>query len=105
MIDEVKVISEFVRDNKKSLAEYLRKKILAAGAKEYLDKLGKVGITEMENEAAGVLLDLGCAFASRLDPRVKMTTESIWPKLPMDLQKTVRLPRSDAYHEAMKRLK
>ena len=105
MIDEVKVISEFVRDNKKPLSDYLRKKIIDAGAKQYVAQLGKQGIQEMENEAAGVLLDIACAFVNRLNSMANLTAESIWPHLPLDLKESVRLPRSAAYYEALERSK
>ena len=61
-MDYVPIIRDFVRVNRKELAGYLRRKLLEAGAKEYVGKLGKDGIAAMEREAAGVVLDFACAL-------------------------------------------
>jgi len=104
MGNEQSIVADFVRSNRKAMAGYVRQKLVAAGAKPHLDRLGKEGIESLENEAAGVLLDLACAFLRRLHPEQEIQAEDLLAKLPADVQKTIRLPRSDAYHELMAKL-
>ena len=105
MNNEVAAISEFIGANKKALAGYLRKRMLAAGAKEYLDRLGKSGIEDMEKEAAGVLLDMACALLRCLRPEEQYQAESLLLQFPEQVRQTIRLPRSEAYYSVLAELK
>jgi hypothetical protein len=97
-MDSLSIIREFVRDNRKEMAGYVRRKMLEAGAKDYLGRLGKDGIAAIEREAAGVVLDFAVALLNRLNPEPKLVSEEILAQLPPEEAVTVRLPRSDAYH-------
>jgi hypothetical protein len=97
-------ISDFVNSNRKSMASYLRQKLLAADAKPYLDRLGKSGIEEMEREAGGLLLDLACALLRRLHPGEEFQSEAILAQLSESERQNIRLPRSDAYYAVLAEL-
>ena len=97
-------ITEFVQANRKALAAYVRQKLVAADAKPYLDRLGKDGIAALDSEAAGVLLDLACALLRRLHPEQEFVAEEILAKLPEDVRKSIRLPRSEAYYAVLSQL-
>ena len=94
MDTELAAITDFVRSNRKALAGYLRQKLAAAGAKAYLDQLGKAGIDRLESEAAGVLLDLACALLCRLHPdRDRHTRAVSEPRRDQALRRQPRLAR------------
>src|SRR5262245_38824665 len=104
MKSELSAISDFVLSNSKALASYLRQKLIDAGAKGYVEGLGKQGIGKLEQEASGVLLDLACALLRRLQPGVEFDAEAILHQLPAHVQKTIRLPRSQAYNAVLAEL-
>ena len=104
MNHETKTIAEFVEANREQLAGYFRKKMIAAGGKNYVDQLGKVGTDALNCESAGVLLDLACALLSRLNSK-EYDAQLLLDSLPPGLQKKIQLPRSKAYHEIMDELK
>jgi hypothetical protein len=66
--NELSVVNDFVHSNRKAMASYVRQKLIAAGAKQYLESLRKEGIESLDNEAAGVLLELACALFRRWHP-------------------------------------
>ena len=104
MHDDIAIISDFVKVNSESLAYWMRRKLIQAGAKDYVKALGKDGIEAMRCEAAGLLLDLGCAMVNRLKPEVGLTSEDVISKLPESERRMIRLPRSDTYHAALESL-
>ena len=104
MHNDIIAISDFVQSNRKALSAYLRQKLIVAGANTYLDQLGKAGIEQQEDEAAGVLLDLACALLRRLHPDQQYQPEAILPQLPEAVAQRIRLPRSPAYHAACEEL-
>lgn len=101
MDHDIAAILDFIDTNRKSMAAYVRQRLVAAGAGSYLDTLGKGGIEALENEAAGVLLDLACAMCRRLRPDSAFEAELILAKFPEPVRRTITLPRSDAYHSVM----
>jgi hypothetical protein len=104
MEDELAAVADFVESNRRAMASYVRQKLLAADAKQYLDSLGKDGIAALDGEAAGVLLDLACALLRRLHPGRDYKAEEVLGQLPSNVQRAIRLPRSDAYHAVMAQL-
>jgi hypothetical protein len=101
---ELAAVADFVQSNRRPLARFMRQKLLAAGAKQYVDGLGKEGIEALDREAAGVLLDLACALLRRLDPDRTIESEEVLAQLPDAIRLGIRLPRSDAYHEILRQL-
>ena len=99
MDDELLLVADFIKANRKPMATYVRTKMLDAGGKSYVDRLGKEGIRLLDNEAAGVLLDLACAMLRRIYPKREFLSEDVLARLPDELQKSIRLPRSEAYHQ------
>lgn len=97
MTDEMTAISDFVDANRKALAGFIRQKLMLANAKPYLDRIGKEGIEALEREAAGVLLDLACAFLSHLHPERQVKSEEVLDQLPAHFRSAVHLPRSNMY--------
>lgn len=104
MDEDLAAILDFVSSNRQRLAGYLRQKLIGAGAKEYLDALGKTGIEAQEREAAGVLLDLACALLRRLRPDRDIRSENALHQLPEGVRRTIHLPRSDAYYAVLAKL-
>src|SRR5688572_3527814 len=104
MDNNLPAIAEFVQANRKELAGYVRQKLVAAGAKPYLDALGKDGIESLDREAAGVLLDLACALLRRVQPGCDFQAEQVLAQLPEDVRQCIRLQRSEAYHSIIGRL-
>jgi hypothetical protein len=104
MDNELSAIADFVNSNRKALAGYVRQKLVAAGAKQYLDRLGKEGIEALNRETAGVLLDLACALLRRLQPEREFQPEQILAQLPEVVRLSIRLPRSEAYNAVLAQL-
>jgi hypothetical protein len=104
MEDELSAIMDFVQSNRNPLAAFIRQKLLAAGSREYLDRLGKPGIEALEAEAAGVLIDLACALLRRLPSGRDYQAEEIIAKFPDAVRQSIRLPRSEAYHAVLAEL-
>jgi hypothetical protein len=77
MDKEVSAISDFVMLNRRELAAYFWRQLISAGAKEYVDRLGKAGIATLEREAAGLLVDLACALMRRLHPSANFQPEIV----------------------------
>lgn len=101
MDTELSAIADFVQGNRKPLTGYVRQKLQAAGAKAYLDGLGKEGIEKLDREAAGVLLDLACALLRRLHPDRVFRSEEILAMLADDIRQSIRLPYSNTYFEIL----
>jgi hypothetical protein len=101
---DIAAIVDFVSSNRKALAAYLRQKLVQAGAKPYVDQLGKSGIERMESEAAGVLVDLACAMLRRLHPGREFQAEALLMQFPEDVRQHIHLPRSDAFHAILAEL-
>ncbi len=101
MSDSARMIEDFVASNRKPLAGFVRQKLIAANAKPYLDSLGKEGIENLEREAAGVLLDLACALLRRIHPERTITAEGVLNQFSESVRKSIKLPRSEAYHAAL----
>lgn len=97
-------ILDFVRKNKKPLARYIRGKLVEAGAKGYLDNLGKSGIEAMEREAAGMLLDLACVLVNRLQDHTQFRSEELFLSMSVHERNQIELVRSDGFKEIMKGL-
>jgi hypothetical protein len=104
MDNELSVIADFVKSNRKALASYVRQNLVAANAKPYLDRLGKEGAEALDRDAAGVLLDLACALLRRLHPERDFQSEEILAHLPEDIRQSIRLPRSEAFHAVLAQL-
>jgi hypothetical protein len=98
------VVADFVQSNRKALAAFIRQKLITADAKPYLDRLGKEGIATLDAEAAGLLLDLACAFLRRLHPEQQFVAEEFLTRLPENLRQNIRLPRSEAYYSVLSQL-
>lgn len=105
MEKEIAAVADFVSANRKALAAYLRQKLLAANASSYLDQLGKDGIEKLEQESAGVLVDLACALLRRLYPSREFVAEVVLAQLSAEMQRTIRLPRSEAYYAVLGQLR
>jgi hypothetical protein len=101
----VDAVADFIRVNREPLAAYVRRQLIAAGAKAFVDGLGKKGIEELRNEAGGVLLDLACALLRRTTSERELLSEDVLHVLPEDLRKMICLPRSNAYYNALENLK
>ncbi|HLX62845.1 MAG TPA: hypothetical protein VKX17_16325 [Planctomycetota bacterium] len=95
------IIADFVLSNRSGLSRFQRGVLMKAGAKSYLDKLGKAGIKQMDRESAGVLFDLACAFVRRLNPGTQMTSEEVLFEMDEAFRNEIHLPRSDSYHAIM----
>jgi hypothetical protein len=104
MNSELAAIEDFVQGNRSALAAYVRQKIIAAGAKPYLDSLGKEGIDALDREAAGVLVELACALLRRLDLERSFEAEKVLAELPDSVRRSIRLPRSEAYYNVLAEL-
>ncbi|MDB5349407.1 MAG: hypothetical protein JWN86_654 [Planctomycetota bacterium] len=98
------VMADFVRANREPLAGFVRQKLTEAGAKPYLDGLGRSGIEALRAEAAGVLLDLACGLIYRLRPDRVWDAQEILDHFPDDLRRDVCLPRSEGYHRVLDEL-
>src|SRR5688572_12455553 len=94
----MEAIRDFVMTNRKPLAGWLRKQLIAAGAGEYVGRLGKTGVEAMERDPAGVLLDLGCALLNRLEPGHERHAEELLLQLPEGVRSQIRLPRGEGHN-------
>jgi hypothetical protein len=105
MPDDLTALIDFIQSNRQPLAKYIRQNIIKAGAKSYLDNLGKDGIEALDRGAAGVLLDLACALLRRLNPDRPMTSEEALTALPESVRNSIRLARSEAYYAVLPEIK
>jgi hypothetical protein len=106
-LDASKIVAivDFVAKNREPLAHWLRLRLIDAGAKDYVSRLGKDGIEAMRRDAAGMLLDLACALMRRVEPSRKIDSETILMQLPERERASIRLPRSEEYYEVLEWLK
>lgn len=59
----------------------------------------------MNQDSAGVLLDLACAFLRRLNADMKIESEAVLFEMENSLRLKIRLPRSEEYYKALNALK